>query len=375
MASFMNAAGAQAALLRLMEQLRARGHETETWYFYQEQSTFAGRAGVYTFFAKPRLSVWEYAQLPLRVIAKLRAARPDAVVTFLPLACIVGQSAAALVGVPRRIASQRTPSWAHSFLMRVADRLCGEWLYTANVCVSRSVEESFAAYPSGYRRRLAVVENGIDWRASSLTREEARRKFGLSEKDVAFVAVGRLKAQKNYGLMLDAFAGVIGGILLIAGDGPQMESLVARVKALGVESQVRFLGALSPGEVADLLGAADVFVQTSAFEGMSNATLEAMSEGLAIVTSDIRMQREVLETREGELCGWLLPLSRPEEWTQAFARLISSADLRATLGSAAKSHVGRRFGLDRMIDGFERILLTPTAGKGSQRLDTQLPST
>jgi glycosyltransferase involved in cell wall biosynthesis len=355
--SFMNAAGAQSALLRVMDNLRLRGHDTQTWYFYEEQPIFRGRPHVHSFFEKPSLSALDYARLPLLTLQRLRQEKPDAVVTFLPLACLVGQSAARLCGTRVRMASQRTPPSKHGAAMRLLDKLVGSTgFYTLNVCVSRSVLEEFASYPASYRSRLSVVHNGIAWQGSSCTRDEARARFGIAPETVVAVATGRMKHQKNFSFMLDVLAQTPAIHLLIAGDGPLRPALEEQARRLDITKRVTFLGALAPSGVADLLRAADVFVQTSSFEGQSNSILEAMAEGLPIVASDIPMQRESLERDDGVVCAELLPLGDPVPWAKALSRLATDRSERLRLGGMALAHVKARFTLDAMIDGFEALL-------------------
>ncbi|MDX2236155.1 MAG: glycosyltransferase [Hyphomonadaceae bacterium] len=354
----MNAAGAQSALVRLMAGLRARGHVTETWFFYQEQDTFADHAGVKTFHPKAKLSAIDYAGLLPATLQRLRAFRPDAVITFLPLACIVGQAAAALAGVKRRVASLRTPPSTYSAPLRTLDRAFGAMgVYTDIVAVSNGVRNDVATYPAAYRKKLSVVHNGIDWTPSPLSAAEARSRFGIPDDAFLLVASGRMKAQKRYSAMLDIVHAQPGVRLAIAGDGPLQRSLAQQRDALGLTKRVTFLGALKKAEMPHLLRAADAFIQTSGFEGQSNAILEAMHEGLPILASDIPTQRETLCDGNGAAYGVLAPLDDQGAWVAALVRLQQDAAYRAALAEGARSHVEKSFTLNAMIDGFERIAL------------------
>lgn len=354
--SFMNAAGAQIALVRLMSQLRLRGHDTQTWFFYDVNPAFRGMPHIHSFYAKPKLSALEYASLPRKLIKRLSDAKPDAVVTFLPLACILGQTAALACGVPRRVASQRTPASTVNPIMRLADAALGTMgVYTDNVCVSQAVCDEFVNYPDAYRRKLSVVHNGIDWKASALSRKQARAQFGFADGEVVAVATGRLKQQKNVALLLDAMAHAPNVKLVIGGDGPLRGELEAQRAALGLQDRVTFLGTLTQSGVANLLCAGDIFVQTSLFEGQSNSILEAMNAGLAIVASDIDTQRETL-IADGVSSAILLPLGDAPLWGATLAELSQAPERRAALGASARALVERRFSLGAMIDGFEKVL-------------------
>ena len=123
MVSFMNAAGAQEAMMRLMRQLRLRGHDTETWFLYEKSSCYRGQPGVEVILPKSRLTLADMPVLFSRLLAMLRARRPHAVIGFLPLANIMGQVAAQMAGVPVRIASQRSPGSTFNPAMQAIDRV------------------------------------------------------------------------------------------------------------------------------------------------------------------------------------------------------------------------------------------------------------
>lgn len=357
--SFMNAAGAQEALLRLARQMRARGHHMEVWFLYQEAQVHADEPFIRVFEPTPRLSAIQYVRVFIRLCHALANERPDAVLGFLPLGNVFGLTAAAIAGVPRRIASQRAPAPTFGRVMRALDRLLGSSrVYDRIICVSEAVRASFAHYPAAYRVRLSVVHNGIDWRAASESPAEARRALDLPSDAFLYVAVGRLKPQKNYDFLIEAFAGVSDGVLVIAGDGLLNPQLEAKARAAGVISQIIFLGAVDRAGVRRLLRAADVFVQPSLYEGQSNAVLEAMHAALPIIVSDIPEQREtVLDPDTGEIGGMVVPLGDTTAWANALNTLRADSDRRAFLSAAAKAIVERRFALSRMIDGFETELI------------------
>lgn len=356
--SFFNVAGAPQALMRVGRQLRARGHEMEIWFLYRKAGIDLDHDHVRVFIDKARPSVLDYALLPFRLVKALAAAKPTAVLSFLPLGNVMGQTAAALAGVPNRVASQRSPGTTYGRVMRLADRIAGTLpIYRANICVSDVVRQSFDGYSQSYRRKLRVVHNGIEWRASQSSRSQARAVLGLPEDRFIFIALGRIDTQKNYGLLIDAMVGSGDAILAIAGDGPLMHEMRLRARNLGVEERVMFLGALGRPQVADLLCAADAFVQSSLFEGQSNSVLEAMHAGLPMILSDIPEQREtIVDPETGEEAGLLVPLGDVSGWRTGLTRVASDAGLREELGRRAHALVNRQFTLEKMIDGFETAL-------------------
>lgn len=101
-----------------------------------------------------------------------------------------------------------------------------------------------------------------------------------------FVAMGRLVRQKNYPLMLEAFAGSAGAYdrLTIFGDGPERDGLEALTRTLGVDGRVHFAGHVA--ESAEALVDQDVLLLSSRYEGIPAALIEAMACGMPIVATD-----------------------------------------------------------------------------------------
>jgi glycosyltransferase involved in cell wall biosynthesis len=149
-------------------------------------------------------------------------------------------------------------------------------------------------------RELALPENSVSIIPDpALSESELRQLFGsgLSKRPqhgCRFLTVGRLAAQKNQMLLLEAFARHAWpeDRLVIAGDGPERSKLVERANALGLGSRVRFLGHVD--DVGPLYAEADVFVLSSHYEGAPAVILEALAAGLPIVATNCCVSMEWL---------------------------------------------------------------------------------
>jgi glycosyltransferase involved in cell wall biosynthesis len=298
-------------------------------------------------------STLDYARLPYLLWHYLRSERPDAVLSFLPLANCLGQLVAWTAGVRGRIASHRNPLWTYHGVMRVLDVFAGTFgVYGCIVCVSEAVHRSCSGLPRAYQRRLLVIHNGVAFEPSPLEPAAARRRLGLPQNMPLIGALGRLTPQKNPSMLLDVLAGLPAAGLALAGDGELANSLRQQASWLGISERVFMLGRLAPEQVGVFLRSLDVFVQPSFFEGQSNALLEAMRSGVAIVASDIPAQRETLANS----AGVLLPPDEPLTWQVAIEGLLRDPDRRCHLGKAAV-HRSQDFLLSAMVDRFERSIL------------------
>jgi glycosyltransferase involved in cell wall biosynthesis len=356
--SFANVGGAQIAALRLAHGLAQRGHDVTVRFLYEKLAVNSQdhphdvvlRSG------NPGLS--GHLKIVRTVYRTLKAEKPDVVLTFLPLACVVAQTCAWAAGIKTRVASHRMPINTASSIMRKLD-LVMAWagIYTKVVCVSSAVRDACKAYPRRLLDRTVVVYNGLlDFVPSRLTKAEARHKFGVAEGLFSLVALGRFAQQKNYPLMLDVVSRLDGVQLVIAGDGPLRKDMEEQIRRLNIADKVNLMGNIRREDVPDLLQAGDAFLQTSTYEGQSNTVLEGLAAGVPMVLHDVPEQRETIEDPvTGVLAGELVPLNDTAGWVAAIERLRGDRAARDDATRQARRQT-ELFSYERMIAGFEAAL-------------------
>lgn len=181
---------------------------------------------------------------------------------------------------------------------------------------------------------------------------------------VPVLAVGSLVWRKDYEHALLALRKAVDlGAdleLTIVGDGPDRQHVEFTVHDLDLGDRVRLAGRLPSAEVAALLRVSQVFLHTSASEGISNAVLEAMASEVPVVTSDAGGMGEAV--RDG-IDGFVVGVRDSAGFAAALHRLASDPGLRADLGAAARERVVQAFRLDQQLDAFGD-LLAETAGVG-----------
>lgn len=357
LASYEDTSGAPMAALRLASGLRRRGHAVSAYFLYTRRSIDTPDSAFKVIhYQGRRPRGFAYLAILWRVARTVREFRPDVVVTYMPLANVIGQVSALLAGVRKRVVSHRSPVGSYTRLMQRLDAAMARLgVYTDCVPVSEAVRLSCRHYPSSLRDRSVVIYNGLlDWRASSLTKAEARRRLELSDKDFVLVSVGRIEEQKNHLFLPAIIARLAGVTLVIAGDGSLRHDLEYTIGEHNVADRVRLLGTVPRTSVPDILRAADLFIQPSLYEGHSNALLEALNADLPVLASDILEQREVLKGPKGELAGEILPLGDPDAWVAAIERFQRDPQLL----EEARQVVRRRaesFSFEQMISAYEAI--------------------
>lgn len=151
------------------------------------------------------------------------------------------------------------------------------------------------------------------------------------------VSAGRLNDQKNYALLLDAFAQVYAHYpkytLTIYGEGEERASLEKQREQLGLECAV-FLPGLEK-DMFSRLQEAELFVMSSNFEGMPNALIEAMAMGLPCITTDYSEGRGTVITDKYD--GLVVPRQESKALSDAIVWCIEHPDGSEQFGlNAAK---------------------------------------
>lgn len=205
--------------------------------------------------------------------------------------------------------------------------------------------------------KIIAIPNGIDLsRFDSGTqtfRSELRNSIGASSDAVIVVCVGRLVALKNHAALLRVLAPSLRRrlfTLLIVGDGPEQESLVALSGSLGVTDTVRFLGSRS--DVPQILGASDVFAHPSVTEGYSMALVEAAAAGLPIVARDVGGNSEIVS--DG-VTGFLDTTADLSGLLRAIDLLVGDATLRQKMSASAREWARANGSLGLMFERYEAL--------------------
>jgi len=358
--------GAMVVPLQVAAALRERGYEAETWFLYQHEPAFENEPGLRVILPRRVRNPIDIVRIFLRLVPAMRAFRPDAVHGVLPLGCVFGLLAAAMVGCRSRVASQHTEARTLSLVMRWLDWLMGTTgVYTGNIAVSHAVGRSYSGYPPSYRRRLHVVQNGMRARKPRRSKTEAREHFGLPIETPLLGNLGRLAHQKYQDFLFDVMAALPDVHLALAGDGPLRQDYERQIEAAGLTDRIHLLGAVPPEDVPDFLAALDLFVLPSRYEGLPIALIEAMQAGCPVVASDIPPNIEVALPEDGEVAAVILSLDAPEPWIAAIRDLVDQPEKLHALAEAAQRR-GGFFTLDRMTDGYVACLF-PNSSPSSTR--------
>ncbi len=198
--------------------------------------------------------------------------------------------------------------------------------------------------------RLTRFVNAVDLRSypvlSAATRCERREQRGLSSDVILLAMVCRLAPEKGLEIAVQSFATALTLLapelqarvrIVIAGDGPLYEPLMAEIARLGLTAHCLLWGEIVHSEVLELYSMSDICIYAGTRAGgYPLVVLEAMASGCAIVASDVPFANECM-LAEGR--GLIVRAGDREQTVQALVSLIEDEPLRQSMGTLARAYV------------------------------------
>lgn len=325
-----------------------------------------------------------WCQVPVnlsRLVDYVRRWRIDLIhVHGTPLDKFYGMVAAAWVGVPvvRTLhGTCREPARVWARILRpgtvrrmlsaaveaAADRILEPRTLSKVIAVSEEVRASWLPRLRRHGIRpdqITVNVNAVPTKAAEETQPEGlvefRRELGLVGAWPVLISIGRITAAKGQDLLIPMVARLVRRWpkvrLLLVGDGELREPLRTRVRHLGLEAAVLFLGQRL--DVSRLLLLSDAFLFTSHFEGVPLAVLEAMAAGKPVIAVEIPALAGVV--KDG-VTGRLVSRD-PDALAEAVWAVLSNGELAADMGSQGQRLAETEYGMDRFIQTLERVYLS-----------------
>lgn len=203
---------------------------------------------------------------------------------------------------------------------------------------------------AGYRN-LHVLGRGVDGAIFAPARRSAALREAWGARDLVVACVGRIAAEKNLGLVVEAYRAIqrVRGAarLVIVGDGPLRPALQR------AHPDVVFCGVRHGADLAAHYASADVFLFASETETFGAVTLEAMASGLGVVAYDYAAAREHVTHRAS---GLLVPYGDAAAFVDAAVTLARSPALLHRLRRGARESV-LTADWTRVVDRFETLLM------------------
>lgn len=204
----------------------------------------------------------------------------------------------------------------------------------------------------------AVLSRGVDIRLFQPGRrnEPLREQWGVSRDALAVIYVGRLAAEKNLSLAVDAFRAIQthrpDARFVLVGDGPEARELRR------LNPDFVFCGMRTGEDLANHYASGDLFLFPSMSETYGNVVLEGMASGLPVLSFDYAAGREHIVDGEN---GALVPFEDDAAFVRRAVELAGSTDALRTLGMNARL-TAEQLDWRRIHDRFESLLKSQLRG-------------
>ncbi len=170
------------------------------------------------------------------------------------------------------------------------------------------------------------------------TEPASRAELGVPEDAKLILGLGRLHAVKGFDTLINAMALLPETYCVIAGEGPERQSLQRLITQLKLSQRVKLIGWRN--DSGALLKAADLFVSSSRHEPLGNMVLEAFSAQTPVLAANSEGPAEVI--RDG-IDGILTPIDNPAALAGAAGTLLGGLHLRIKLALAARQRFSEEF--------------------------------
>jgi glycosyltransferase involved in cell wall biosynthesis len=266
--------------------------------------------------------------------------------------------------------------WAGESAVSSPERQWGRWVVerlvyrraahvvTLSAAFKRVVVESYGVAPWN----IQVIPPGVDLNRFVRDRAGARAALEIDEATQVVFAARRLVHRMGLDVLIEAWSRLPPMTpgrrrqLLIAGSGPEREALEARVASLGLQDEVRFLGAIDDSELVHYYQAADLcVVPTRSLEGFGLVVLEALACGCPVVASDIGGLSEALADLDASL------IVEPERPDLLSARLTAALNRGEVPSSEACRAYAERFTWSAAVSAHREVYRRAAISAGTPR--------
>lgn len=310
--------------------------------------------------------------LALRLLALLKERRFDLVHAHVHAAVSAALVAGAAASVPVVVTEHGMAAWRGRWVRWYTRQLYQRC--AAFIAVSEGVRERLRTVDRVRPERVVTIPNAAIPAPRKTETDAGGALEALPRPLVGIVA--RLRPEKGPQVFVEAVANVARrhptASFVLVGDGPLRGPLTDRVRELGLQGRVHFLGDRLDGP--SLIGELDVLCVPSFDEAAPLVVLEAMAAGVPVVASDLAGVRN---QTGGPEAAMLVPPGDSTALSTALDQLLSRPDERRRLSAA---------GLRRSIDGlsyegavarveaiYRQVVLAATNSRGRKSMGSRTP--
>jgi len=231
-------------------------------------------------------------------------------------------------------------------------------LYDKIIAVSEGIHTELSG-KSEMRGRVELIQNGLDAGLLNAHGNGSDPPLPVSKSPgkTIFAVVGRLFPDKGHKVFLHAFAGLAseapGSFGIIAGDGPEKESILRAVHTLGIRGKMFYCGVRK--NIKDLYRNIDCLVIPSFTEGLPYVMLEAMSCGIPVIATSVG---DIPLLIQDNITGYLIPPGDVGALTLRMRDIASRPEHARAMADEGRNLVNRKFSAGLMVKKTEALYLS-----------------
>ncbi len=206
---------------------------------------------------------------------------------------------------------------------------------------------------------ISVIPNGVDYTFFSAVPPQSQIKalqheLGLDPFDTVLVTTSRLVHKNAVGDIIDAVTYLPESVkLVILGTGPLQKFLMEKVRLLGLNDRVKFVGYVPHRELPLYLHTSHIFIRPSLSEGFGVSFVEAMAAGLPVIATPVGGIPDFLfDTKTGLFCE----VENPKSIAEKVEVLMNNKDVREAITKNAREMVKEKYGWDLVAGEVKDIL-------------------
>jgi len=203
--------------------------------------------------------------------------------------------------------------------------------------------------------KLRVIYNAPeDLPILNITKQEAQEEIGLEGNII--LSIGRLDPWKGFSCLIEVVDELIKEgqnlKLLIIGEGTEKKNLESQIKNLGLESNIKLIGKVIHQNLSLYFKAADIFILNSAQEGFSHVILEAMQQGVPIITTSVGGNPELIESGFN---GILVEYNNKQQIKETIVKILNDKNLQAKFINNSKLKI-QNFTWKKLVEELSEVL-------------------
>lgn len=341
--------GAERQVCSLAECYSMAGHDVQVVSLTGDAIIFPSDGSIEVVELKAEKKILSMISAYLRARATISKFRPDVVHSHMVHANIFSRLLRLTARFPKLICTAHSSNEGGRIRMlayRLTDSLCD--IMTNVGEASKQISINRGAVPA---HKIIAMYNGINTDAFTYdmsSRVALRKDLGVEDNVKVLLAVGRLTEAKDYPNLFAAFSIVHAQDpstrLVVIGCGEEESYLRSLAQHLDIKEHICFLGLRH--DVSAWMSAADLYVMSSAWEGIPLVLLEAMSCELAVVATDCGGIKEMLNG-----FGHLVPPQNPNALANAIVSALSlDSSERNSITTMARKYVESKFSLQSIAN-------------------------